>query len=185
MGLIGNLKGSGAGDLLEGEDKGKKRQAIYDDMSGGQKGAFWLSSALSGYASQGQHSNANEILDGAGKIQEEDRLARLKEIAGQNSGRGLQAPAVQMAQQAPGYSFQYRNPSAQGAAPGQQYGVMAQDLERTPAGRSVVMPQPDGTKMVDTGRLSMQNTAAIGELGNEIEKLKQYGGQTVDMRGKR
>jgi hypothetical protein len=52
---------------------------------------------------------------------------------------------------------------------------MAQDLERTPAGRSVVMPQPDGTKMVDTGRLSMQNTAAIGELGNEIEKLKQYG----------
>jgi hypothetical protein len=47
------------------------------------------------------------------------------------------------------------------------------------------MPQPDGTKMVDTGRLSMQNTAAIGELGNEIEKLKQYGGQTVDMRGKR
>jgi hypothetical protein len=107
--------------------------------------------------------------------QQSSELQRLQEIARENQMRGLQAPAVQMAQQAPGYSFQYRNPSAQGAAPGQQYGVMAQDLERTPAGRSVVMPQPDGTKMVDTGRLSMQNTAAIGELGNEIEKLKQHG----------
>jgi len=101
-------------------------------------------------------------------------LTRLQEIARENQSRGLQAPAVQMAQQAPGYSFQYRNPSAQGAAPGQQFGVMAQDLERTPAGRSIVVQQPNGTKMVDTGRLSMQNTAAIGELGNEIEQLKRY-----------
>jgi hypothetical protein len=88
--------------------------------------------------------------------------------------RGLQAPAVQMAQRTPGQSFQYVNPSAPGAAPGRQYGIMAQDLERTPAGRSVVVQQPNGTKMVDTGRLSMQNTAAIGELGNELERLKRY-----------
>lgn len=106
--------------------------------------------------------------------QESDELRRLREISQQNQMRGLQAPAVQMAQQAPGYSFQYRNPSAPGAAPGQQYGVMAQDLERTPAGRSVVVQQPNGTKMVDTNRLSMQNTAAIGELGNELEQLKRY-----------
>lgn len=104
-------------------------------------------------------------------------LERLQEIARQNQMRGLQAPAVQMAQQAPGYSFEYRNPSAPGAAPGQQFGVMAQDLERTPAGRSVVTTGPEGQKMVDTGRLAMQNTAAIGELGNELERLKQYGGQ--------
>lgn len=106
-----------------------------------------------------------------------NELERLQEIARQNQMRGLQAPAVQMAQQAPGYSFEYRNPSAPGAAPGQQFGVMAQDLERTPAGRSVVFQGPGGQKMVDTGRLAMQNTAAIGELGNELERLKQYGGQ--------
>jgi len=117
--------------------------------------------------------------------QQSPELLRLQEIARENQMRGLQAPAVKMAQQAPGYSFQYRNPSAQGAAPGQQFGVMAQDLERTPAGRSVVVQQPNGTKVVDTGRLSMQNTAAIGELGNEIEQLKRYGGQSIDMRGKR
>lgn len=100
---------------------------------------------------------------------------RLQQIARENQMRGLQAPAVQMAQQAPGYSFQYRNPSAQGAAPGQQFGVMAQDLERTPAGRSVVQTGPGGQKTVDTGRLTMQNTAAIGEMADELERLKQYG----------
>lgn len=105
--------------------------------------------------------------------QQSDDLQRLQEIAQQNQARGLQAPAVQMARQTPAYSFQYRNPSAPGAAPGQQFGVMAQDLERTPAGRSVVHEDEGGTKYINTPRLTMQNTAAIGELANKLDSLEQ------------
>jgi hypothetical protein len=112
-----------------------------------------------------------------------DTLERLKQIAAMDQQRGLDSVsgpgAVQMAQQAPGYSFQYKSPGQPGMPPGQQYGVMAQDLEKTPAGRSVVQEGSDGVKRIDTPRLTMQNTAAIGELANRIDeqpldKLRRY-----------
>lgn len=63
---------------------------------------------------------------------------------------------------AKGYSYEYKNPNQPGAAPGTQYGPMAQDLEKSPATAASVMDTPNG-KMVDAGRLTMTNTAAIGE----------------------
>jgi hypothetical protein len=114
-----------------------------------------------------------------------ETLERLKQIAAMNNQRGLGSisgpDAVQMTQQAPGYSFQYRNPGQPGMPPGQQFGVMTQDLKKTPAGRSVVQEGPDGVERVNTPRLTMQNTAAIGELANRLDeqpldKLRRYGG---------
>jgi hypothetical protein len=102
-------------------------------------------------------------------------LERLRQLAAMNQQTSLSGPAaVQMTQQAPGYSYQYR--PGIGLPQGQQYGVMAQDLERTPAGASVVQQGPNGVKQVDTGRLTMQNTAAIGELANNLDQLKRYRG---------
>lgn len=75
---------------------------------------------------------------------------------------------------ATGYSYEYKDPAAHGA--GRFYGPMAQDLEKTPAGASVVKKAPDGTKMVDTSRLSLVNTAAISDLQKQIAALG--GGQT-------
>ncbi len=60
-----------------------------------------------------------------------------------------------------GYSYEYKDPEKNGR--GRFYGPMAQDLLKTPAGRSAVVRQPDGSLGVDTGRLSLTNTSAIGE----------------------
>lgn len=77
---------------------------------------------------------------------------------------------------APGYSYDYKDPDAMGATNGRQYGVMAQDLEKTPAGRSVVH-EVGGRKMVDTSRLTMVNTAAMNALSDRLAQLeKRLGG---------
>jgi hypothetical protein len=75
---------------------------------------------------------------------------------------------------AQGYSYDYKDPSAPGAAPGRQVGPMAQDIERT-AAAATVHDTPNG-KQVDTGRLSMVNTAAISELQRKLERLEALGG---------
>lgn len=72
---------------------------------------------------------------------------------------------------AQGYSYEYKDPSAPGTAPGRQFGPMAQDLERTPAGASTVRQMPGGTKAVDTSRLALVNTGAIAELQKKHDDL--------------
>jgi hypothetical protein len=78
---------------------------------------------------------------------------------------------------APAYSYQYKSPTAVGAAPGTHYGPMAQDLERTPAGRSVVVEKPSGEKAIDTGRLALLSASELAKQRAEIDALK--GGQTA------
>jgi hypothetical protein len=85
--------------------------------------------------------------------------------------------AIKAIEATPGYSYDYKDPDSMGAAPGRQFGVMAQDLEKTPAGRSTVRYQPDGTKMVDTSRLTMVNTAALNALEKRVEKIDKKRGR--------
>ena len=76
---------------------------------------------------------------------------------------------------APGYRFRYK-PEAQedfGLSGREHYGPMAQDLERTPVGRSVVRDGPGGKKVVDAAKLTMVNTAATGELARKQEELER------------
>jgi hypothetical protein len=80
--------------------------------------------------------------------------------------------AVETVENAPAYSYNYTDPDAMGAAPGRQFGIMAQDLEKTPAGRSVVKQGPNGAKMVDTSRLTMVNTAALNGMQKHINELE-------------
>lgn len=88
-------------------------------------------------------------------------------------GRQGQAPAIDL-RPARGYSYEYKNPNAPGAAPGTQVGPMAQDLEQT-AAAPAVHDTPHG-KQVDTGRLAMVNTAAISELQRKMQQLEALGG---------
>jgi hypothetical protein len=81
--------------------------------------------------------------------------------------------ALEMAKHTPGYSYEYKDPTLEGAAPGRQFGLMTKDLKRTPAGRSVVREGRDGIERVDTGRLAMQNTVAIGELVKKLDSLEE------------
>lgn len=72
---------------------------------------------------------------------------------------------------APGYAYQYKVPSEVGASPGTHYGPMAQDLEKTPAGASVVGTK-NGKKFVDTGRLTMLNTSEVSKQRKELDALQ-------------
>jgi hypothetical protein len=57
--------------------------------------------------------------------------------------------------------------------PGRQYGLLAQDLARTPQGASVVERGDDGMLRVQVPQLVMMNTAADAEQQREIDTLKR------------
>lgn len=80
------------------------------------------------------------------------------------------------------YSYEYKNPNAPGAKPGTQYGPMAQDLEQTPAGASVVSTGPDGMKGIDTQRLSLMSAAELAKQRQELDAIMAAKNLTVDRR---
>ncbi len=85
----------------------------------------------------------------------------------------------------PGYSFRYKDPDAMGADEGLQFGIMAQDLEKTPAGRSVVKKQPDGTRMVDTSRLALMEAGAMNAFSQKQNALVEEVARLKAMVGKK
>jgi len=84
--------------------------------------------------------------------------------------REQQAPAVDL-RPAQGYSYEYKDPGAPGAAPGRHVGPMAQDLELT-AAANAVRDTPRG-KVVDTPALTMVNTAALSEQQKKMQDLER------------
>lgn len=59
-------------------------------------------------------------------------------------------------------------PSA-GEEPGPRVGIMAQDLEKSPVGRTLVAEGPDGVKRVDTtGRMPMMLLAAMADIHKRL-----------------
>ena len=69
-----------------------------------------------------------------------------------------------------GKTFSYKD------SPGRkEYGIMAQDLEKTPLSDSVV--DTPGGKMVDTKRITMANTGMITELSKKLDKVMDYIGR--------
>lgn len=79
--------------------------------------------------------------------------------------------AMRTFDETPGYSYDYKDPESMGATDGRQYGLMAQDLEKTPAGRSVVK-EVGGKKMVDTSRLTLVEGAAMHGMLKRIAELE-------------
>lgn len=62
-------------------------------------------------------------------------------------------------------------------APGERVGVMAQDLEKTPAGAALVMNTPMG-KAVDVGGMASLGLAAVSEQQKRIEELERRLGRS-------
>ena len=87
-------------------------------------------------------------------------------------------PASAIFERTPSYSYEYK-PEFQGdpgAAPGPQVGIMAQDLEQTPAGAGMVEEGPDGMKRVDADRVAMASAGAISEILERLKRLEAQGG---------
>lgn len=72
----------------------------------------------------------------------------------------------------PGFGYRYKpgfgeDPDTPRAGP------MAQDLERSPFGKDIVVTEPSGLKMVDTRRLALVDHAALSAMRSELDELKK------------
>jgi hypothetical protein len=94
-------------------------------------------------------------------------LSRLKALADN--------PAAEVLRKAPGYRYRYREGNVVGEDPSvEHYGPMAQDLEKTPVGRSLVLQGPHGKKMVNATRLALVNHAALSGMRDELDVLRSF-----------
>lgn len=69
-----------------------------------------------------------------------------------------------------GEHYQYRRPAAPGQAPGEHFGPMAQNLQKSKIGRTVVVER-GGVLQVDTGRLALADHSALSALAARVERL--------------
>lgn len=85
-----------------------------------------------------------------------------------------QAEPAQMLDRLQPYAYDYK--PGRGLPPGRQYGVMAQDLERSPMGASVVEQTPRG-KAIDVARATGLHFAAEANLNQRLRALEAKRGQ--------
>lgn len=71
------------------------------------------------------------------------------------------------------YSYEYKNPNMPGAGEGTHVSVMAQDLEKAgPIGKSMIMENEDGVKMVDYGKGFGAILAAQAHLNERLSTIE-------------
>jgi hypothetical protein len=91
------------------------------------------------------------------------------------------AAATEAVQNPDPLAFQYtdearqRNPG--GTAPGQRYGLTAQQLAQTPAGATAVNRRPDGSLGVDTDQLAILDALSIGSVADRVDELERQQGR--------
>lgn len=75
------------------------------------------------------------------------------------------------------YAYNYKPGAVPGEDPSKtNYGVMAQDLEKTPMGKSLVEDTPGG-KMIDVPKATGALLAANADLQQQINEMRKYGGK--------
>lgn len=72
-----------------------------------------------------------------------------------------------------GYAYEYKEPDAPGAVPGQQVGPMAHEVAKTSAANTVKTDPRTGMDAIDTNRLSLVNTSAIGQEQRRVDRLEK------------
>ena len=86
------------------------------------------------------------------------------------------------------HAYRYRNPEAPGAGEGRFVSPMAQELEKTAIGKSAVEETPDGTKMVNYGKLAGAMLAGEADherrLSSLEEAIRSYGSKAKPKAGK-
>lgn len=70
-------------------------------------------------------------------------------------------------------SYNYKDTSVPGTAEGRRYGIMAQDLEKSEMGKSLVKDGPDGVKRIDTTQGFGAVLAAQSELNKRLKALER------------
>ncbi len=74
-----------------------------------------------------------------------------------------------------GHTYEYKDYAKDrfGSPDGRQYGVMAQDLQQTPLGRTMLAKAPTGELMIDRRAATGATLGMIGRLGQRIDNLER------------
>lgn len=72
-----------------------------------------------------------------------------------------------------GEFYEYTEPTKPGRRPGRNFGPMAQHLQRSEIGRTLVAPDRDGTLRVDAARLALADHSALTHLAKRLTRLER------------
>jgi hypothetical protein len=166
---------------MTADERGRVRQDLDDDRLGSRPSGFRGATAR-------PIDTTAEPVTGSSGARAGSSEPRTVTAGGQKIEiRQPDLEALDAARNAPGSFYNYKDPNAPGADGARHYGPMAQDLAKTPAGRTAVTTLPDGKLGVDTGRLSLVNTSAVSAQQKQIDDMasqldallqKQAGGGT-------
>lgn len=118
-------------------------------------------------------SGAPLMQGAASRLGREDASNRAQgQASGAAADRASRAvsPAVATAQGSPAYEYSYKRPEKFGE--GRYVGPMAQDVEKTPLGNTLVSEGPDGKKQLDGGRAGLVALSAAGEQQAQLDALQ-------------
>lgn len=169
---IGNLKhGIGVlGGYLSMSDAGAKRQSFAAGMQA-------QDTLLRNLAREGART---DLAMGWQRSQDDARARNLLEQLGQSSAQTNAAMgwAPPQADATIGAirpkTFEYKPQALQMGMPGgQRYGVMAQDLEKTPLGKTMVVDTPAG-KVIDHRAATGAILAMLGRLGERLDNVEGH-----------
>jgi hypothetical protein len=133
-------------------------------------------------APTGSQSNGGEITESDVRAKRDiKRIEVARSLSGGFDMQGLDAASARLSQDstryptvapdmrpAKGYEYSYKDPARYGE--GRYVGPMAQDLEHIPG---VVRSGKNGNKTIDAPRLTLANTAAVGEQQRRLDRLEQ------------
>lgn len=128
--------------------------------------------AIQNQQNQTQQNNqliglGRDLLLATGRATSDERAKKsLRPVSGREIAQALR--------DSPASSYEYREPSKPGRAPGRHVGPMAQGLQKSRLFAPAVSKTSDGTLAVDGTRLALGLHAAVGHLQKEIDVLKKH-----------
>jgi hypothetical protein len=160
---------------LAGMKTGTRQQAYQSamDIAKGQAAALTgqaqTASGLAGAAGQAAASEYGAKLGLLGDVAGAGALAY--KASDERCKENIESSNVkEMLNNLEGYEYDYKEPEIDGE--GRQVGVMAQDLEQSELGDSLVLEDETGKKMVNYGEAAPIMMAGLAELNKENEEMK-------------
>lgn len=125
-------------------------------------------SAGLGFLATSDKREKKDIEDGEEKAAKVLRGTVHSDERGKSGAAGGDDKAASIMAGLKAYTFKYKDEKH---GKGEQFGVMAQDLEKAGLGHAVI-DMPDGTKAVHGAKLATANTAMLAALGKRVAKLE-------------
>lgn len=173
-----NQEAAGQAAALRSTEMGNAQEAYSQDLSRQQQSAQNLEGMRSGIAgaTQGLQFQANQ-----------QKAKGLQDMIGSAAGAGMMAfsdknlkkevkdvdtkSIEEFLTKTQGKNFKYKQPNGESYQDGTVTGVMAQDLEKSKLGKSMVVNSPEG-KQVDLKKAVPVTMAAVSEIMKRIKKLE-------------